>query len=483
MRTLINISDVTSVLAYLCALVFVVLIPVPKGQPILRSVRFTLAAAMGLYMFVGLSNVLEWTGVTAMFDPYEDFAELLFLPLMAYTVYTLSLGRQIDVQARAEDAVRTEHRLLTTIVGTTPTGIIVVTPAGLITFANEPARDLLRICEDPATCALVPASGVRIGGQRPDWADPTEAFSDMCSGAPLRDAVRFLMAPDGSTVAVSTSTNPIGEETSGVVIALADVTERMRYRQDLERTVSERTEELVDLNAQLEKANRAKRDFLAKMSHELRTPLNAVIGFTGILIDGMAGPVSEEQGRQLGMVRRAGRQLLDIVNDVLDIARIESGKAAVSDEQVDLCAFGDSMLDTMRPYADDRSIELVVECETEVAVRTDPGKLAQITRNLISNAVKFTDPGGRVSVRIAVRGDVLEIAVVDTGIGMAPAELDRIFEPFSQIDTASRMKPQGTGLGLAVSRDLTELLDGHIGVESSLGAGSTFTVRIPVKQI
>jgi len=478
---LITFGDILCVASFLTALLLVLVMP-PRETTFPRSARIALAVGMGLYMFVGLSNLLEWLGVTAYFDMYEDYAEMLFLPLIAYSVYTLSMARQIGAARRAENAIRSEHALLTAIVDTTPTGILVVTRDGILTYANDPARDLLGITDDEDTGRLALDRDVRIGGQRADWTEVREAFSDMVTGPPLRDAIRFAMLGDGSTVALSVSTNRLGgDDSEGAVLAIQDITERMRYRQDLEQTVSERTEELLELNRRLGAANDAKRDFLAKMSHELRTPLNSVIGFTGILIDGMAGPLTEEQLKQLTMVRRAGRQLLDIVSDVIDIARIEAGKASVVVQPVEVCAFLAEIGQVMQHAADERSIELTIDCPPDIGViETDPGKLGQVIRNLVVNAIQFSDPGGKVRVSADADGDTVTISVSDTGIGIAQDRIEEAFTAFTQIETPDRMQPHGAGLGLAVARDLVTLLGGRIEVDSVVGSGTTFAVCLPV---
>lgn len=479
-RIIINVADFVCLAGFVLALaLFARTRSDARSFP--RSAKVALCVAMGLYAFVASSNILEWTGVTRYFDLYEDFAEMLFLPLIAYSVYTVGMTLQVDAARQSGEAIRSEHDLLTAIVDTTPTGILVVAPDGVLTYANDPAREMLGITESPDTGWLTLDPEVRIGGQRSDWMPVRQAFNDMVAGPRLRDAIRFVMRPDGSTISLSVSTNSFGQSpSSAAVVAVQDITERMRYRQDLERMVSERTEELVELNRQLGKANEAKREFLAKMSHELRTPLNSVIGFTGIMIDGMSGPLSDEQLKQLTMVRRAGRQLLDIVDDVLDIARIESGKAAVTYRPVEVADFAREVVELMRPDADERGLSLQLDLADDLgSVRTDAGKLGQVLRNLVSNAIKFTDADGSVTVAVRRPDGTVEFAVSDTGIGIPPECAEQVFEPFAQIDTPDRMKPPGAGLGLAVSRDLIGLLGGSITLESEPGRGSTFRVRVP----
>lgn len=473
-------GDVLCLLGFGVALAFFAATPSDERN-LPRAAKLALCAATGLYAFAGFANVLDATGVTPHLDAYEDYAEMLFMPMTAFALSAVGSARRLDAVRRAGEAIQSEHDLLTAVVDTTPSAVLVVAADGTPVYANEPARALFGISDDPATTALRIPEGVQIGGQRTDWAPAREALADMAAGAPLRDAVRFVMVSDATTHAVTVSSNPLGSSGGSAVLAIQDITDQMRHQQDLERTVSTRTAELVALNRELGTANDAKREFLAKMSHELRTPLNSVIGFTGIMIDGLSGPLSEEQLRQLTMVRRAGRQLLEIVDDVLDISRIESGKAALVVSSADVAEVVHEAVEAMRQDVEERPLTLSTEIADGLgAIRTDRGKLGQVLRNLISNAVKFTDAGGRVTVRAERDGDGIVFSVSDTGAGIPEDALSRVFEPFVQIDTPEHMKPQGAGLGLAVSRDLVTLMGGTIAVESTLGEGSTFTVRLPL---
>ncbi|MHB8901372.1 MAG: ATP-binding protein [Thermoguttaceae bacterium] len=237
---------------------------------------------------------------------------------------------------------------------------------------------------------------------------------------------------------------------------------------------------------QAEAANRAKSVFLANMSHELRTPLNAILGFSRLM---QADPtVSEEHGRMLSVVNRSGEHLLKLINDVLDMAKIEAGRVAAETGVFDLRAMMRDIADLMRQRAEARSIELHLECPDDLPrlVQTDESKLRQIVLNLLGNAVKFT-PRGRVTLRLE-HGDAdghgrfpLVIEVRDTGVGVPPQDQQRIFEPFVQLgDQAGQA---GTGLGLAITRQFVELLRGSIRLESRPGEGSVFRVELPVERV
>ncbi len=251
------------------------------------------------------------------------------------------------------------------------------------------------------------------------------------------------------------------------------------YRGRLEELVARRTEELARVADELRLANRAKDDFLAAMSHELRTPLNAVIGFSGMLHDGMAGELTEEQRRQVGMIRESGRRLLRLVDQILDLSRAEYGRDDVVYRETDLCESMREMTELMRPMVDDATLSFETECPRRpVRVITDDEKVRQIAMNLLSNAIKFTESGW---VRIVLEEGETEvrIGVEDSGPGIAPDEVPLLFEDFSRLGRTAKDSSSGIGLGLAISRRLARLLGGDIEVTSTPGTGSTFTLVLP----
>jgi signal transduction histidine kinase/sensor domain CHASE-containing protein len=270
-----------------------------------------------------------------------------------------------------------------------------------------------------------------------------------------------------------------------VVVSITDLTQRVRtqqeldaVRQNLEALVEMRTAELRKVNDELKEAQQAKDSFLANMSHELRTPLNSVLGFAGILLQGGAGPLTEEQRKQLEMVRRSGRQLLALVNDVLDLARVESGHVEIVDEEFDAGAFAVASVEEVRPLALEKAIALMATVPGEpIAITTDRERLHRIVLNLLSNAVKFTESG---EVELTVRGTetAVEFVVRDTGPGIPLAERERIFEPFHQLPSESAAKSPGSGLGLAIARELTSLLGGTLRVSGD-ERGAVFTLELP----
>ncbi len=254
------------------------------------------------------------------------------------------------------------------------------------------------------------------------------------------------------------------------------------HKNHLEELVAERTRDLVEANIGLEEANEAKRIFLANMSHELRTPLNSVIGFSGTLGNGMAGPLNEEQQRQVDMVNNSGRYLLSLIDDVLDIAKIEAGETVFHLKAFDPDALVREAVEMMRPLAKERGLEISVESLGRgEKLRSDPAKVKHVLLNLLSNAIKFTVTG-RVVVRCERPGDgSLVLSVQDTGPGIEPADLSRVFDAFTQIEIPGTAKSKGTGLGLALSRVYAEMLGGEVTVSSEVGVGSVFTLTVPGK--
>lgn len=302
------------------------------------------------------------------------------------------------------------------------------------------------------------------------------------SRAAIPTSVVLILAVTAVTWAVLRSASRIGGRVDSAELERQIAVDELEaQQQNLEALVEARTAELVAANAELREATAAKSDFLASMSHELRTPLNSIIGFSDILHRGMAGDLSEEQERQIGMINRSGKHLLGLINDVLDLAKIEAGKTELHLTLVDVSALVLDAVEMVRPLAESKGLGLSVNIEGSAwELRSDADKIRQILLNLVSNAVKFTNSGG-VTVTMARPDDfTFLIAIADTGHGIAESELKRIFDAFSQIRTTDAVMPAGTGLGLSISREFAHLLGGEITVQSEIGVGSTFTLVLPV---
>jgi signal transduction histidine kinase len=215
------------------------------------------------------------------------------------------------------------------------------------------------------------------------------------------------------------------------------------------------------------------------MSHELRTPLNSIIGFTGILRQGLAGPLNEEQKKQLGMVHFSARHLLGLINDLLDLSRIESGKMDLVCEDFPIAEVVNEVVQSMTPQATQKGLALESEIDDRALVlHSDRKKCFQILLNLVNNAVKFTEQG-RVCITVRTTPEKVVFAVTDTGIGIKPESMAHLFEAFRQVDGSARRVYEGTGLGLYLCRQLASMLEGNISAESEFGHGSRFTFTLP----
>jgi CheY-like chemotaxis protein/nitrogen-specific signal transduction histidine kinase len=265
-----------------------------------------------------------------------------------------------------------------------------------------------------------------------------------------------------------------------VFAAARDVTERKR----LDQVLQEKNVELESARSVAEKTNLAKSDFLANMSHELRTPLNSVIGFSEVLQDQMFGQINEKQQEYVNNILTSGRHLLSLINDILDLSKVESGKMELELSAFLLRESLDASMMMLREKALKGGIELHLDLSPEADVRivADQRKLKQILFNLLSNAVKFTHAGGTVDVGAVRDGDFIEITVVDTGMGIRGEDIPKLFQAFTQLESVYTKGFEGTGLGLALTRHLVELHGGRIWVKSEFGAGSRFSFTIPLTQ-
>jgi PAS domain S-box-containing protein len=258
---------------------------------------------------------------------------------------------------------------------------------------------------------------------------------------------------------------------------LEALSEQKQYRaEELRR----KSEQLEQDNRRMQETNRLQGEFLANMSHELRTPLNAIIGFADLLHAGMAGALADQQREFLGDILTSSRHLLQLINEILDLAKIESGMVEIAPEIIELAPVITEVRDILRGTAASRQIDLELALPAALgSVTVDPAKLRQILYNYISNALKFTPEGGRVTVRARLHDTTFRIEIEDTGIGIAGEDLRYLFIAFRQLDGGATKRYAGTGLGLALTKRLAEAHGGTVGVDSVRGAGSTFWVELP----
>ncbi len=250
--------------------------------------------------------------------------------------------------------------------------------------------------------------------------------------------------------------------------------------EEAHRQLAEERTALEAANRRLEEATRLKSQFLANMSHELRTPLNGIIGFSEMLQRQSFGPLQPKQGRYVDNILTSGRHLLTLINDILDLSKVEAGKMEIKRERVSLSTLLPETATLIRGMADKKGIAVEVEGATDIDVLGDAARLKQVLLNLLSNAIKFTPAGGRVRIAASAIAGFAVVAVIDTGIGIALKDQARIFEEFQQVDGTESREFQGTGLGLALTRRLVELHGGRIQVKSEVGKGSRFTFTVPL---
>jgi PAS domain S-box-containing protein len=334
--------------------------------------------------------------------------------------------------------------------------------------------------QSPAVEHVLGARLPGIVGQRADrWVhrDDRARFWQCLARAADEPFSQFEMRvrhADGTFRTVETVATDLRSEPAvgAIVLNTRDITDRKLAESELRRK-----------NTELERVSRAKDTFLASMSHELRTPLNAVIGFTGTLLMQLPGPLTDDQDRQLRIVERNAKHLLTIINDMLDLAKIESGEMHVEISEVRVDEVVRSVVQTLQPLASEKELALDTALPSgAVLLRSDARALQQILLNLVSNAIKFTERGG-VRVRLAVSPAAATLTVADTGVGISEDDLGRIFDAFDRGSDARRSSKEGTGLGLHISRRLAELIGAELSARSEVGRGSTFTLRIPTRRV
>ncbi|SFM20248.1 response regulator [Methanolobus profundi] len=302
---------------------------------------------------------------------------------------------------------------------------------------------------------------------------PTERgmcpISDL--GQNIDKSERFVVRSDGARIPVLKSVEVVelgGREL--FIESFVDITK-----------IKDAEEALLAAKVHAEAANRTKSEFLANMSHELRTPLNSVIGFSDLLLEGSFGELNAKQGRFMSNIAASGKHLLDLINDILDISKVEAGKMELFYEVFDLADMISDIQLMMRPLAAKKDIVLDVQMEAKsIYVKADRSKLKQVLYNIIGNATKFTPENGNIYVKVSTNAGMLNVSIRDTGIGISKDDQNKLFKPFVQLDSSNNRKYEGTGLGLALVKNLIELHGGNIWVESEPGKGSTFIFTIPL---
>jgi signal transduction histidine kinase len=450
------------VITYLYVLLFLTLAML--AQKLIRSSHAYRGQIMIMILATLLPTLGSIVGVVGL-SPFDDLDVTPFLFVVSGTLYAYGLMgfRLLDLVSIARES----------LIDAMPDGIIVLDPLGRVVDLN------------PATERI---TGIGRGaiGQTADevlnlWGGSGELGFEPAASV----EVQFEQTPHRH---IEIRSSPILEKGTlkGHVVTLHDVTERkrvqsalQRYQAELESMVAERTNSLAAVNEDLREASAAKSLFLANMSHELRTPLNSIIGFSGVLSQGLTGELEPEQARQIRMILASGRHLLRLVDDILELSRVEFGDLPIDLAPFDVAELVEEVAASMQLPVDKKGLSMRWTVAQDVgSVASDRSRLSRVLLILLDNAVKFTHRG-QVEITAKRHGHIVIFSVADTGTGIGPAELPRIFEEFFQGDRIDIAKSAGAGLGLALSRKLIETLGGAIDVVSHTGVGSTFTVVLP----
>jgi signal transduction histidine kinase len=321
-----------------------------------------------------------------------------------------------------------------------------------------------------------------VRANRSQYLSSRNVFIGVSAGSVLLALALGLVLSSSLVPPIQSTESRLAEIASGDFSGRLDVPNRDELG-SLARNVNRMNDELRRLYAELETASRHKSEFLANMSHELRTPLNAILGFSQVLQQKLFGELNSKQEEYVGDILSSGNHLLSLINDVLDLSKVEAGQIELEVAPFSLREAIERGVVMVRERASKNGVALASEVEPEVQlVQGDERRIRQVLFNLLSNAVKFTPEGGRIDVTAARVGEEIQVGVTDTGPGIASQDLDRIFEEFHQTEVGARQR-EGTGLGLTLSKRLIELHGGRIWVESGLGEGSRFVFTLPVQDV
>ncbi len=417
--------------------------------------------------------------INDFYEPHQTWYEVNAYPSdQGIVIYFRDVAERIKAEAALEEGAQNMRRLIqerSATLDALPAHIALLDRTGDIIYANKMWRGAATLHGTPGALAGIGSNYIdicrRATGEAQDAArhiaecvlatmsDRTgsQPFDYECKSTSVHRWFRFMV-------------EPIEGGHDGVIVIHIDITAFKTTQQQLQQE-----------RERAEVASRTKTEFLANMSHELRTPLNAIIGFSEVLRDGYFGALSQRQLDYIQDIHDSGRHLLKVVNDILDLSKVEAGRLELSREYVELNSLIDSCIGLMRDRAEGVGLSLTFQrSETHSTIALDKTRIRQIVLNLLSNAIKFTPRGGNISVRLLDDSDAaVTIAVADTGIGMQPDEVDIALQPFRQIDNSLARRYEGTGLGLPLARLLTELHGGQLRIDSVPGTGTTVTILLP----
>ena len=404
------------------------------------------------------------------------------------TDLVVGVGIDITERTRIEQALRASEERYRQIVDHAPVGIFRSTVEGRFLTINAKGTELFGFASSEEMTASITDIASAI------FARPEQRRTIIDRAIAARDVVSAEVEyrrTDGTTFLANLYMRAVRDESDRILCVegfVEDITERRlaeaalrRSHEELEQRVAQRTAELSAANERLQELDRLKSQFLASMSHELRTPMNSIIGFTSLLRQGITGPVNAEQRHQLEIVQSSARHLLTLINDLLDVSRIESGRADIERAPFHFEEVLQEAVHIIQPLADRKGLSITVDAEPgSIPMIGDRKRNFQILLNLVNNAVKFTDKGS-VTITPRIVDHSLSVSVRDTGIGIKAEHLGMLFEAFRQVDGSAKKVYEGTGLGLYLCRKLLGLMGGTIQAQSSYGEGSTFSYSLPLE--
>lgn len=419
-----------------------------------------------------------------------SFSARPFLDAQGSPLGAILIGEEISSSRKPRDFAQHESRVDTRfrrLLEAAPDAILEVDSNGRIVLINQTAEKMFGYSREElmglSVETLVPAA------MRAHHVKDRSAYTAHPQMRPMGSGLELhAQRRDGSLFPVEISLSPNRAEQGLSVIALVrDISARKQVEDRLRAIQEQHTAELAGKNQLLEarnldveRANRLKSEFLASMSHELRTPLHTIIGFSELLTEELEGPLNDKQKRFLGHILQDSRHLLQLINEILDISKIEAGRLELDKEQIDFAGCLDEVIAGIQQQAAAKNIAIDVNNDFHASLFADRLRVKEILYNLLSNAIKFTPDAGRVWVETIVKSHWLQITVGDSGVGVDEKEHQSIFENFYQVGSTTKGTREGTGLGLPITRKLVELHGGQIRVESQPGKGSRFTITLPL---
>jgi len=476
----VGIIDAVSWVAITIA-VFILL----KGweRALSRDVKVILFFLFILIFFHNWGNALEWMRITAFFDPIEDMLEVLEALMWIFFFYIFLRDRDLSERLKMEKSLKESELMLRTIFDNAMHGIVIVEVENKkFLTANRKICQMLGYTMDE-----IKTLGLRDIHPESDLPYVIDQFERQVRGESSLARDIPVKKKDGNIFYADIDSSPVTIGGRRYLVSIfRDITEqkkaeeiRREYAKRLEQEVMERTRELENANIKLKELDRLKSMFIASLSHELRTPLNSIIGFTSVILQGLTGDINEEQRDQLQRAYDSAQHLLTLINDVIDVSKIEAGEVRAHIEECTLDALVEEAITNLKQEIEEKGLKIEIKVPKGLRLRTDRRRLLQCVLNYLSNAVKFTEKGS-VCIEAVEMDDAVEIIVSDTGIGIKKEEIPKLFTPFARLETSLHPEAKGTGLGLYLTKRLAEeVLRGNVSVKSEYGKGSVFSIKIP----